>query len=193
MVLSRHKDLIERVRLLARHGMTSTAFQRRNLQRWAYDVVDLGHKANLSDLHAAVGLGQLSVFEKNQTCRTRLAERYLRRLDGLQNYLELPMVGAKEHHAWHLFIVKLHLSRLRIGRNRFMALLADAGIETGVHYRPLFELSFYRELGYSGQYFPNAAYAGRRVVSLPLYPELKPASVDFICDRVAEIIHRFGR
>jgi len=193
MVLSRHKALIERVRLLARHGMTTTAFQRRNSQRWAYDVVELGHKANLSDLHAAVGLGQLSVFEKNQAHRDRLAERYLRHLDGLQDYLELPTVSSGEYHAWHLFIIKLHLSRLRIGRNRFMALLADAGIETGVHYRPLFEMSFYRELGYAEQYFPNAAYAGRRVMSLPLYPELKLADVDFVCDRIAGIVRRFAR
>lgn len=193
MVLSRHKALIDRVRLTAQHAMTTTAYQRRGSQRWAYDVVDLGHKANLSDLHAAVGLGQLSVFEREQKRRGQLAERYCRRLSGLGDFLELPTVERGEHHAWHLFIVKLHLSRLKIGRNRFMALLSDAGVETGVHYRPLFEMSFYRDRGYSGQYFPNAAYAGRRVVSLPLYPQLKTAEVDYVCDQIAQIVGRFAR
>lgn len=193
MVLSRHKALIDRVRLTAQHGMTTTAYQRRHSQRWAYDVVDLGHKANLTDLHAAVGLGQLSVFEKNQARRARLAEQYCRGLSELQDFVELPSVGPRVHHAWHLYIIKLDLSRLRIGRNQFMSLLADAGIETGVHYRPLFEMSFYRELGYSERNFPNAAYAGQRVVSLPLYPELKLSDINYICDRIARIIHANGR
>ena len=193
IVLSRHKVLVDRVQLLARHGMTAAAYQRRSSLRWAYDVVGLGHKANLSDLNAAVGLGQLSVFDKNQARRVRLAEQYQRRLSGLQDYLEVPVVDSGKHHAWHLYIVKLHLSRLRIGRNRLMALLAEAGIETGVHYRPLFEMSFYRELGYTEQYFPNAAYAGRRVMSLPLYPELKLTDVDFVCDRLVQIVRRFAR
>ncbi len=188
MVLSRHKTLIDRVRLTAQHCMTSTAYQRRHSQRWAYDVVGLGHKANLSDLHAAVGLGQLSVFEKNQLRRARLAERYCRGLGELQDYVELPTVGLRVCHAWHLYIVKLDLSRFRIGRAKFMSLLADAGIETGVHYRPLFEMSFYRELGYNGEDVPHAAGAGERVVSLPLYPELKLVDVDYICDRIARII-----
>jgi dTDP-4-amino-4,6-dideoxygalactose transaminase len=173
--------------------MTSSAFNRKDSPRWKYDVVGLGHKANLSDLHAAVGLGQLSVFEKNQARRARLADQYHKQLNEMQDYLELPTVDPGEHHAWHLYIIKLKLSRLRIGRNRFMALLAESGIETGVHYRPLFEMKFYRQLGYSGEDFPHAAGAGKRVVSLPLYPELKSVDLDYVCDRIAEIIRRFGR
>ncbi|MCD6249485.1 MAG: DegT/DnrJ/EryC1/StrS family aminotransferase [candidate division Zixibacteria bacterium] len=193
MVLSRHKKLVDSVRLLAQHGMTATAYQRKSSHRWMYDVIGLGHKANMSDLHAAVGLGQLSVFDKDQARRAQLADRYHQGLKGLQDYLELPTVDKGEHHAWHLYIVKLNLSRLRIGRNRLMEILADTGIETGVHYRPLFEMSFYQELGYTEQYFPNAAYAGRRVMSLPLYPTLKPSDVDYICDQIARIIRRFAR
>jgi len=193
MVLSRHKALVDRVRLLSQHGMTAAAFQRRKSHRWEYDVVCLGQKANLTDLHAAVGLGQLSVFEKNQSARYSLVDRYCQGLARLREFLELPTVKSGCRHAWHLFIIKLHLSRLRIKRNRFISLLAEAGIECGVHYKPLFEMSFYRELGYSPQYFPNAAYAGQRVVTLPLYPELKPVQVDYICDRIAKIVARYSR
>ena len=193
MILSRHKTLVDRVRLLSQHGMTAAAFQRKKSNRWEYDVVCLGQKANLTDLHAAVGLGQLSVFEKNQATRHSLVDRYCRRLARFREFLELPTVKSGCRHAWHLFIVKLHLSRLRIKRNRFISLLAEAGIECGVHYKPVFEMSFYRELGYSPQYFPNAAYAGQRVVTLPLYPELKPVQVDYICDQIAKIVARYSR
>jgi dTDP-4-amino-4,6-dideoxygalactose transaminase len=193
IVLSKHKILVDHVRLLAQHGMTATAHQRKKSQRWEYDVVGLGQKANLSDLHAAVGLGQLSVFEKNQARRVRLAERYLKQLADLGEFVELPVVRPHFRHAWHLFIIRLHLSRLRIKRNRFVALMAEAGIECGVHYKPLFELSFYRELGYLPQHFPNTAYVGERVLTLPLYPGLGTADVDRVCDRIRAIVARYGR
>ncbi len=193
MVLSRHKVVVDRVRLLAQHAMTATAYQRKKSRGWEYDVVGLGQKANLSDLHAAVGLGQLSVFEKNQAKRVRLAERYLRQLADLGEFLELPVVRPHFHHTWHLFIIRLHLSRLRIDRDRFIALMSKAGIRCGVHYKPIFDLSFYKELGYLRQHFPNTTYVGQRVVTLPLYPGLGPADVDYVCDSIRTIVTRHGR
>ena len=67
--------------------------------------------------------------------------------------------------------------------------MSQNNIECGVHYLPIFELSFYRDiLGLSPQYFPNAAYAGQRVVTLPLYPTLKLTDVDRICNVIRDLI-----
>ena len=71
--------------------------------------------------------------------------------------------------------------------------MADSGVECGVHYQPLFEMSFYRGIGFTSLYFPNAAYAGKRVVTLPLYPGLKTSPVDQICDAIRGIITRYRR
>ena len=193
MVLTNHKMIAERVKLLSQHAMTSNACQRRKSGRWAYDVLAPGLKANLTDVHAAIGLGQLATFVKNQERREKLAQRYCRNLADLADFVAMPEVRDGFRHAWHLFIVRLHLSRLRIGRARFIALMAEAGIECGVHYRPLFELSFYREIGFSARYFPKAAYAGQQVVSLPLYPGLKTSQVDTVCGAVRNIVLRFRR
>ena len=76
---------------------------------------------------------------------------------------------------------------------RAVQVMAEAGIGCGVHYKPLFELTFYRELGYAPQYFPNAAYAGERVVTLPLYPQLRLTEVDRVCNCVRDIVARFKR
>ena len=194
MVLSRHKQLIDKVKCLSLHGLTSSAFERKLTNKWEYDVVDFGYKANMSDIHAAVGLGQLTVFDKDQAKRIALAKRYMKNLAGLSDFLELPIIEKRCRHGWHLFIIKLHLSHLRINRNRFIELTANGGIECGVHYKPIFELTYYRDLlGLSEQYFPNAAYAGRRVVTLPLYPSLKVSDVDYICDCIAAIVNRHAR
>jgi dTDP-4-amino-4,6-dideoxygalactose transaminase len=193
MVVTRHKIVADRVRLLSQHAMTSNAHQRRKSGRWAYDVLAPGLKANLTDVHAAIGLGQLATFEKNQRRREKIAERYSRNLADLSDFVTAPVVKDGYRHAWHLYIVRLHLSRLRIGRTRFISLMAQAGVECGVHYRPLFEMSFYRGIGFTPQYFPNAAYAGKRVVTLPLYPGLKTSQVDRICDAIRKITTHFRR
>ena len=194
MVVSRHKELIEEVRCLARHGLTSDAFHRKPTTEWKYDATRPGFKANMSDIHAAVGLGQLGVFEKNQKQREKLARRYLKNLTDLSEHLELPIIQKHYSHAWHLFIIKLHLSSLKIERNKFIHLMAERGIECGVHYPPVFELSYYRDsLDLSPQYFPNSAYAGRRVVSLPMFPTLKAKDVDYVCDCVADIMRKYAR
>jgi dTDP-4-amino-4,6-dideoxygalactose transaminase len=193
MVLSRHKVLIDQVRLLSQHAMTGSAFDRKKSRRWEYDVVGLGHKANLTDLQAALGLGQVDRFEKEQARRTKIAARYADNLADLDEYVECQQVPAGYRHAWHLYLVLLHLSRLRIDRDQFITLMANAGVECGVHYKPLFEMSFYRELGFTAQYFPNAAYVGRRVVTLPMYPSLSNAQVDTVCHALGQVVRRHAR
>jgi len=193
IVASKHKKLVERVKLLSAHAMTSTAHQRRTSGGWAYDVVGLGSKANLSDIHAAVALGQMSVVARNETRRTKLAERYQKHLADLSDYLEIPKAAKGCRHAWHLFIIRLHLSRLKITRDRFIALMRESGVECSVHFRPIFELSFYRTLGFTERHFPNAAYAGRRVVSLPIWPGLKLTDVDYVCDQIKRLVLKHHR
>lgn len=194
LVASRHKMLTDKVHLLARHGLSSSTLNRTNSGRWEYDAVTVGYKGNMSELHAAIGLGQLASFEKVQKARTKLAQRYLKNLVGLEDYLEVPEIAGGYVHGWHLFIIKLHLSSLKIDRNKFIAAMSRKGIECGVHYKPIFELSCYRDLfGLSPQYFPNAAYAGQRVISLPLYPTLKSSDVDYICETIHSLVRRHGR
>ena len=194
MVVSRHKMLIDAVRVISRHGLTSNAHTRNTSGDWKYDAVGLGLKANMSDLHAAVGLGQLSEFEKNQERRRKLVSRYQKNLSGLKEYCVLPSQPKGYKHAWHLFIIRLKLSNLKIDRNRFISLMARQGIQCGVHFQPIFELSFYRQaLGLSERFFPNTAYLGKRVVTLPLYPHLKFADVDRVCETIESIVKRYRR
>jgi dTDP-4-amino-4,6-dideoxygalactose transaminase len=72
--------------------------------------------------------------------------------------------------------------------------MAERKVECGVHYKPIFELSYYQELlGLTPQYLPNTAYAGKRVITLPLYPGLSLPEVDYICECIADIVAKHGR
>ena len=194
LVATRHKVLADRVRTLSRHGISAGTFERKRRQAWEYDVTGVGYKAGLSDINAAIGLGQLTTFESDQARRRRLARRYLDNLADLVDLIELPVEYKHFRHGWHLFIIKLHLASLKIDRARFIKQLARNGIECGVHYQPLFEFSIYRQnLGLSPQHFPNAAYAGRRVVTLPLYPTMKLSDVDYVCDHLRRVLKKNAR
>lgn len=194
MVVTRRKRLADRIRLLSRHGMTATAYQRRSTMKATYDVIAAGTKGNLSEIHAAVGLGQLAVFDREQRQRRKLVRRYRRNLSHLTGEVTFPFESVESESSWHLLIVKLNLRRLAIGRDRFIDLMARRGIECGVHYRPVFQLSHYRRtLNLSAASFPNAAAAGRCVVSLPLHPRLKISQVDYICEAVETLLRRHRR
>lgn len=194
MVLTRHKQFAEAVRLLSRQGMTRTAHDRQKGNSWTYDIRALGMKANLSDIHAAIGLGQLTSFEKDQTKRRKIAERYLKNLTEWDDVIELPLVPEKTAPSWHLFIIKLRLSRLKLDRDRFIRAMAQRGVECGVHYQAMFDLSYYRtHLGLSPQYFPNTVWATKRVLSLPMYPSLPLKDVDYICDCISDILGKHSR
>ena len=190
-VASKNKKLIEKVRLLSRHGLTSNAYHRQKTGGWGYDAPVFGYKANLSDIHAALGIGELKNFEKNQQKRTMLAKRYLANLSHLSDSLRLPPATSDIRHSWHLFIIQLNLDSLKIDRNRFIAEMSKLGIQCGVHYQPIFELSFYRQaLNLKASEFPNAAKAGKSVVSLPLHTLLKISDIDYVCECLAAILGR---
>ncbi len=90
IVLTKHKMIADAARILSRHGMTSNASERAENNSWEYDVASPGLKANMSELHAAVGLGQTTVFEKEQAKRTKIAERYLKNLTDITEFVSLP-------------------------------------------------------------------------------------------------------
>ncbi|MGH8016141.1 MAG: DegT/DnrJ/EryC1/StrS family aminotransferase [Candidatus Zixiibacteriota bacterium] len=193
-VVSRNEKLVDRIRLLARHGLTSNAYDRKISGVWQYDVPLLGYKANMSDVHAAIGLGELSAFAGNQKKKEALVKKYLTNLKGLEGLIILPPIEEHYQHAWHLFIIQLELEKLMLDREQFMEEMSKRGIECGLHYRPIFELSYFSDLfSLSLDEFPNAAKAGSRAVSLPLYPTLKAAEVDYVCKAVNEILHTNSR
>jgi len=193
MIVSDRKSYMDRVRYLSRHGMTTNAFQRQQQGGWEYDVVDLGFKANMSDIHAAIGLGQLRQFDSDQAKRRQLVIRYYQNLESLGDRLELPFERPRCRSAWHLFIIKLNPDRLRISRDRFIKLMAANGIECGVHYRPVFDFSYYRSLQRWKKRCPNVVAAARQVVTLPLYAKLTLRQVDTICERVTRIFRKYSR
>jgi len=194
MITTDDPALNERMRSRRLHGMSRDAWRRYGPNAaWRYDISYPGFKYNMTDLEAAIGLVQLKRLPEMHRRRKALVERYRTALASLEE-IELPASRSEVDHAWHLFVVRIRLERLRISRDSIMLELREAGIGTSVHFIPLHEHSFYRDkLGYSPEQFPNAAAAAERVVSLPLFYGMKMADVDRVANALESIVRRYRR
>jgi dTDP-4-amino-4,6-dideoxygalactose transaminase len=155
------------------------------------DVAFAGGKANMSDVAARVGLGQLAHLDQFNRKRSELVARYFERWS--QNApLRLPARG-DDGHSWHIFAPLLPLDTLQLSRVDFMEAMKLLGIGVGVHYPAMHPFTAYRELGYHEGMFPNAERIGRETVTLPLFPAMELADVDRVVDAVDEVLHEGKR
>jgi dTDP-4-amino-4,6-dideoxygalactose transaminase len=150
------------------------------------DVERPGGKFNLTDINAAIGLGQLARLPEVTRRRAELAQAYFEAAaaTGLEALgIELPPrlqeTGAITN--WHLFQVLLPVERLAGGRAAVMQALRDAGIGTGVHYPAAHLFSYYRGLGWRDGQLPQAERIGRGILTLPLFPSLQASEVERVC------------
>jgi dTDP-4-amino-4,6-dideoxygalactose transaminase len=187
MIVTRNPRIAERARIMRTHGLSRDAFDRfRKVgASWDYDVVAAGFKYNLTDVAAAIGVVQLSRAMTLQSARQRAALRYFERLAGLP--LDCPAaapVGGL--HSWHLFPIRVH-DDAPATRDDLITALSSAGIGTSVHYRPLHQMTYWKErypsepsdFVVADRYFAGA-------VTLPLFPGMTDAQVD----RIADIVHQ---
>jgi dTDP-4-amino-4,6-dideoxygalactose transaminase len=190
-VATRHPALADRLRRLRNHGVSKSATDRHGgiYQHW--DMVELGFKANLTDLDAALLRPQLPLADQKRSRRQHLVERYeaaLREALGTDapgpSSLGVPwLVERRGRSAHHLFTIQPPSAI----RDALLVALGEANVGTAVNYRAIHTLSYYRAaLGLERGSLPIAEEIGDRTISLPLYPTLDEASQDRVCEAVAK-------
>jgi dTDP-4-amino-4,6-dideoxygalactose transaminase len=180
-------QLAEFVRSARLHGMSKDAWSRYLPGgSWQYTVEADGIKANMSDVQAAIGRGQLPRVTAWQCRRAMLAARYDRRLGG-SPALEVPARPENGDHAWHLYIVRLS-DALAAGRDALIAALAEWGVSTSVHFIPAHHFPYFRRLLGNDECntCPEADALFPRLLSLPLHAALLNDDVDYVCDRLLD-------
>ena len=186
-------EVLARIRRLANHGLDADAWQRFRERRWGYVMPEPGYKANLSDLHAAVGLAQLARFNAFQKRRRAISAAYHRAF--VDNpALNVPTQARWTEHAWHVYILRLRPERVKIHRDRFLEALAAEGILGNVHYFPVHLQPYYRKTyGYAPGDLPVAEAASRATVTLPLYPAMTDTDVRDVVAAVDKLTAYYGR
>ncbi|MBR7798590.1 DegT/DnrJ/EryC1/StrS family aminotransferase [Undibacterium fentianense] len=147
------------------------------------DVDVLGGKYNMTDIAAAIGLGQMRRLEEFNTKRHQLAQHYFECFGSQfeeQTGAELPVADFTDSN-WHMFHIVLPE---RVVRANFMQQMLDLGIGLGYHYRAIHLFTLYRERGFTDGMFPIAERIGKQIVTLPLFPAMNESDVERVVSAV---------
>ena len=182
--------LANRMRRLKFHGLGVDAYDRNTQGRSPQaEVLEPGFKYNLTDMGAALGLGQLARLEQINHRRRELAILYRQRLAGIEEILPLADPAYPIEHAWHLFIVRLDTAKTGMSRDRFMEELKQRNIGTGLHFRAAHTQKYYRERSeYQRQSLPNTEWNSDRICSLPLFPDMTEQDLNDVVDAIKDVL-----
>lgn len=167
-----------RAKSLAWHGISRTTWDRTHGKHytWDYDIGEVGYKAQMNDITAAILSVQIGRMGELQQQRRHLAYQYARRLKGVSVVSDPARMDLQ---SWHLFVIKSGQ------RDQLADFLHERGITTGVHYRPLHLHGLFGGL----QSLPNAEREWQRILSLPIHTGLSTRDVDTICDAILDFNH----
>ena len=183
MIAGNDPDLMARVRRLRNHGIDKPVADRHSGSYVHWSQVDLGYKANMNDIQAALLRPQLARLDRLLTQRQRIAHRYdaaFSQLATVQIHSVLPGTSS----ARHLYTIRVNPER----RDEILALLQQAGIGVAVNYRPIHLMPYYRaHMGFHQGMFPVAEAIGAGTVTLPLYPKLTLAEQNRVIEVVTSV------
>jgi len=175
------EKLAEKIKRMSLHGMTKDGWNRyQSKTKWEYDIVELGYKYNLTDLAASYGIWQLGQIKKWQKRRIEIYNRYT---DGLGSIDNIRLPEYVPGHSLHLFVISMVLDKWQITRDELIENLKNKGIGVAVHYKPIHQLTYFKDkYGYDIDSFPRSNKLFKSIISLPIYPQLTNANVDYIIE-----------
>lgn len=188
MVCTRNPELAKRMTVMRLHGMDRTTWDRYTSPRasWEYDIVAPGYKFNLPDVLAAIGCCQVDRAVLFYEQRKRIVEKYNQSFSKL-DFIQLPPDG--EGNSWHLYLMRIIPSKLKITREQFAKAMQAAGLGISVHFIPIFHFTYWKELypDFTAENFPVAEDQYQRTISIPLYPDMTDEQAQLVIDTVTKI------
>ena len=172
--------------LFSLHGQNKDALAKTKLGAWEYDIIGPWYKCNMTDIMAALGLVQMERYPKLLERRHEIVAKYDAALKDC-NVVVLNHKDAGHCSSHHLYLVRL-LGKTREETNKVIEQMAERGIATNVHYKPLPMMTAYKALGFDIKNYPNAYHLFENEVTLPLHTCLTDEDVEYVISNFVEII-----
>ena len=172
--------------LFSLHGQNKDALAKTKLGAWEYDIIGPWYKCNMTDIMAALGLVQMERYPGMLKRRQDIVAKYNAALKGL-NVAVLNHQDEDHCGSHHLYLVRL-LGRSREEVNKVIEQMAERGIATNVHYKPLPMMTAYKALGFDIANYPNAFHLFENEITLPLHTCLTDEQVEYVIGNFVDII-----
>ena len=180
------EEIYHKLQLLSLHGQSKDALAKTQLGAWEYDIIGPWYKCNMTDVVAAIGLIQFERYPGMLARRRQMIERMDSAFAGL-NVSVLKHYGPDWAGSGHLYIVRL-LDKTREETNEVIEKMAERGIATNVHYKPLPMMTAYKALGFDIKNFPNAYNAFVNEITLPLNTRMSDEDIEYVIETFIDIL-----
>ena len=170
--------IYKQLMLLSLHGQSKDALAKTQLGAWEYDIVAPYYKCNMTDIMASIGIAQLKRYPDLLKRRKEIIEKYNEGLADLDVRV-LKHYGDDFSSSGHLYLVRLN-GKTREECNKIIIKMAEAGVATNVHYKPLPLLTAYKDLGFDIKDYPNAYAMYENEITLPLHTKLSDEEVEYV-------------
>ncbi len=188
MALTDDNALATSLGLLRSHGITRdpTLMTGGMHGPWYYQQVALGYNYRMTDIQAALGVSQMTRLTEYISRRHEIAARYNRLMADMP--LALPWQHPDGYSAWHLYVVRLHLDKIRPTHREVFELLRARDIMVNLHYIPVHTQPYYKKMGFKQGDYPEAEQYYREAISIPMHPTLTDTEQDFVISTLREAV-----
>ncbi len=183
------EDIYHKLQLLSLHGQSKDALAKTKLGAWEYDIVGPWFKCNMTDIMAGIGLAQMKRYPGMLARRKEIIARY----DAAFKPLGIEVLDHyNDNHqsSGHLYITRIPGAGLE-ERQEIIVKMAEAGIATNVHYKPLPMMTAYKNLGFDIKDYPNAYKRFVNEITLPLHTCLTDEEVEYIIENYCKIVKEY--
>lgn len=188
------ENLYKQVQLYSLHGQSKDALSKNQLGSWEYDILGPWYKCNMTDIHAAIGLAQMKRYPSLLKHRREIIEKFDNAFKPLGIHT-LPHFTDEHTSSGHLYLTRVFKKNGEPvsdeERREIIIKMAERGITTNVHYKPLPMMTGYKKLGFDIKDYPNAYAHYANEISLPLFSRLTDEEVDYIIDNYTDVIKEY--
>lgn len=184
------EKLYQLYQLYSLHGQNKDALAKTQLGSWEYDIVGPWYKCNMTDIMAAIGLKQLERYPDMLKRREEMISMYDHAMDEM-GITHLNHYTDAYHSSGHLYLIRIPGISVET-RSAVITKMAEKGVSTNVHYKPLPMMSAYRNLGFDIVDYPNAFDYYHNEITLPLHTKLSDEDIDYVIVSLKETLKDLG-
>ena len=184
-----NEEIYHQYQLYSLHGQSKDALAKTQLGAWEYDIVEPWYKCNMTDIMAAIGLRQLDRYEGLLARRKEIIQKYDTMCDEL-GVMHLNHYTENSKSSGHLYLTRIPgISDEQ--RREIIIKLAEMGVSTNVHYKPLPMMTAYKAMGWDIKDFPNAYAYYENLITLPLHTKLSDEMVEYVIDCYKKVVKEY--
>ena len=189
MILTNNREFYEKLKIFRHHGIVRDGLDNGS---WYYAIHDLGHNFRITDFQCALGISQMNKLDHFIQRRRKIAARYNEAFAEMAEIVT-PIEKENVKAVYHIYVIQLHLERLKAGRKEIFEALRAENIGVNVHYIPVHLHPYYqRKFGYKQGDYSKAERYYERAITLPIFPKMSEEDVEDVIKAVKKVIAYFS-